>query len=646
MDIALDEMEDVTGKGSEVGDQSNIPFDFDAASDSSSPSESSFSGFSRETFPETIKLAPPPKAKNSASSSLGTPQEKKSKRGNSSASSHKRKGDKPPRSDSSKSQPEASSSRPQPTPAPAPAVAPDLSAITASILAALQPHLTGLQTSMMSEIAQVRTDMSQVRSDVSTVRSEVSTVRSDMSTMETSLRTEVSSVAAQVRDLPSLDPARMAMPSVDSLPAFDPQNPWRSAAFAPLAGGMLTIEGIGTRPISDFERFPPEKELPFCYVRLSEEASIREDRVPKETILYPKDRAQNCLMQAMKDAGCSNSRIVPFKGSLTMFSTSGEMPNPFTSKVLEAVNQAVLEDKTSVSLKEDEATSLLFPGDSPAWEEVVPTFSSGRLTQDCASVQFNEDLPKLPEAMLKAEFEARSRLARTLHHCTVLELAIFRHPDVELLKVLAKSMVGSLSQDLMSFAVARRNCRKHVFQNAQVRHEPTKLINGPIWGASLFPSDLVQEAIAGATQANASLRARWRMPFKRKSQDSSGPQPKNQNWKKQKGNPHFKIPKVPQPQSSYHQSYMVPVSSDQTVQGPQGQQYVVLTPQQSPAFNQAYERQRSFRPKGFFDQLRGGRGAFNRGNTGVQQRGRGKGQYNKGKGSGRGAGAGRGAEGN
>ena len=66
-----------------------------------------------------------------------------------------------------------------------------------------------------------------------------------------------------------------------------------------------------------------------------------------------------------------------------------------------------------------------------------------------------------------------------------------RDPGYDLLKVLVKSMVSTLRNDLSDFMQARRACRKHVFLSAEVRHEPTRLINGPIWGVNLFPTTLV-----------------------------------------------------------------------------------------------------------------------------------------------------------
>ena len=112
---------------------------------------------------------------------------------------------------------------------------------------------------------------------------------------------------------------------------------------------------------------------------------------------------------------------------------------------------------------------------------MAQTFSMGRLAPDCASTQFNEDLSKLPDQLLTAKFESCSRLARTLHSFTLAEMGIFRYPELEFLKVLTTSMVCSLRHDLFELAVARHNCSKHVLQHASIRHEPTKLINDPLW---------------------------------------------------------------------------------------------------------------------------------------------------------------------
>ena len=383
------------------------------------------------------------------------------------------------------------------------------------------------------------------------------------------------------------------MPSAHSLPPFDESNPWRSALRAPCQNEMLTIEGLGTRPISDFEVFPPNGVFPHVYVRLSQSASIREDKVPKETVLFPLNKAQGVLMQALKKNKCDNTKILPFKGGLTMFTTPKELPNPFATKVLEASHQAFTEDKTGPALKEEDLTSLLFPGDSEGWENVASTFSVGKLSPDCFSQQFNENLPRLPDGLINKEFEARTRLARTLHTFTIAELMMSSEPGNDMLKVLVKSMVTSLRNDMTEFMLIRKACRKHLFLTAEVRHESTRLINGPIWGVNLFSTDLVREAIDNAAKLNLSLRRRWGMQEKRKFTEGSGPQPKNKRFRKGS----FRSPKPQQPQA----------------QDQKGQQMTAASSSQSPAFNPVYESQsNSFRMAGFVHN-RGGRGRAGRG---------------------------------
>ena len=109
-----------------------------------------------------------------------------------------------------------------------------------------------------------------------------------------------------------------------------------------------------------------------------------------------------------------------------MFTTPREMPTLFTSKILEAVVQALAEDKPSQSLREQEFTSFLFPADLEAWTDASSSFSIGRFSPDCASEQFNEALPKLPDSLFTTEFEAWSRLARSLHSASLTGFALWR----------------------------------------------------------------------------------------------------------------------------------------------------------------------------------------------------------------------------
>ena len=141
-----------------------------------------------------------------------------------------------------------------------------------------------------------------------------------METFQSKVATDMGILYARVSDLSedraqskasSVDP----MPEANSLPDMEPQNPWHSARFAPVAGDMLYLEGLGSRPITDFERFPPHADLLFCYVRLSHEAALREDKVPQETVLYPRDQAQRCFFSLASGLfglrTCSAARQTP-----------------------------------------------------------------------------------------------------------------------------------------------------------------------------------------------------------------------------------------------------------------------------------------------------------------------------------------------
>ena len=107
-------------------------------------------------------------------------------------------------------------------------------------------------------------------------------------------------------------------------------------------------------------------------------------------------------MQHFKADNCVNMRMLPFKGGLTMLTMPKDMPNPFTTKVLEAVLQALAEDKPSPSLREEEFTSFLFPADSEAWTDVALTFSVGRRAG--LLLLANESLPKFPDSLIAKEF--------------------------------------------------------------------------------------------------------------------------------------------------------------------------------------------------------------------------------------------------
>ena len=142
-----------------------------------------------------------------------------------------------------------------------------------------------------------------------------------------------------------------------------------------------------------------------------------------------------------------------------MFMTPRDLPDPFATNILEAVQLASSEDKPAPALKEEDFTSLLFPGDSEGWEDVASTFSVGKHSADCFSQQFNESLPKLPESLITREFDTRTRLARSLHTFTLTKYMLSRDAGYNLLKVLVKSLVNTLKNDLSDFMQARRAYR-------------------------------------------------------------------------------------------------------------------------------------------------------------------------------------------
>ena len=388
-----------------------------------------------------------------------------------------------------------------------------------------------------------------------------------------------------------------------TLPAAEPNNPWCHTSIAPIHDDQIYFEGLGYRPISDFVQFPPEAPITNCFLRLSPSASVREDKVPKEAVIFPREEAQKLFMAAMKEMSCINTKQLPFKGIYTMFATTPEMANPLSSKILEETHTAVLEGRPLPSMRELEQTSLLLPGTSEGWQEVYATFKAGKLTADCASEQFKEALPKLRDYQIDAEFKARSKLADSLHACTFLELLISANDDWEIIKVLAKPLLRILQRDLYDFIVARRICRKQVLDMANIKHETNRLIDGNIWGEHLFPDDLVQETLDMAVKANHNLRTRWDLQFKRKWEEGKGPMPKNKRFRKNKG---LAAPPPPPP------------AAVAAPAGPSVAQPFIMVPNpnyvQSPAYNPSYDRGSAF--PAYSQHRRGGRGP--RGGRGKQ----------------------------
>ena len=141
---------------------------------------------------------------------------------------------------------------------------------------------------------------------------------------------------------------------------------------------------------------------------------------------------------------------------------------------------------------------------------------------------------------------------KTLNSFTVAEHLMLQHDEIEELKILVKSMVSSLHQDIMDFGLARRTCRRHIFRHAAIMHEPLSLIDSSLWGPSLFPAQLVRDTLEKAAAANQSLRDRLGLSFKRKSQDDASSKSKTSKKKKgssqQKGSntSQYRIPKLTQ----------------------------------------------------------------------------------------------------
>ncbi|XP_068202251.1 uncharacterized protein [Palaemon carinicauda] len=221
-----------------------------------------------------------------------------------------------------------------------------------------------------------------------------------------------------------------AIPDASKLPPFTKSNPWRLALHAPLSDGMLSIEGFGTRPIEDFEFYPPGLQFPFPgFARLTDEALIRLDKVPKETVIFPKEQAQSVLVRAFNEWDCVNTMLTPHKNSYTMFVIDEHTPTPCTTKIIEIAYQASKEEKPLPQLRETELTSLLFPGDHECWRNAPSTFTVGKLSPDCASTQFSERLPKLPESLIKIEFETRCRLSRSINSTALSEMTVATYDD-------------------------------------------------------------------------------------------------------------------------------------------------------------------------------------------------------------------------
>ena len=358
-----------------------------------------------------------------------------------------------------------------------------------------------------------------------------------------------------------------------ALPPWTPDNPWRPCAGLPLNEGYMFLSGaLGARPLHELEFFPNREAYPNCYVRLTPDAAIRTDVVPKEVVLYDHKEAQSQLVSILSLENCVNTQQTAFGGRQVIFRTPKEMVLPFATKSLTANLRAWPSKGPTPTLEECKAISLVLPADGVVWDEVHMTFTVGKLENSVASMQFKEELPLIPARLLTQEYVARQALAEALSHQTLLEILVSNRRKDKAYTLLAKQHLGQLHRILHQFGIARRLCREHVFIHAKVKHEPRRLIDSSLWGKDLFPADIVQEILEKAALENRSLLDKWGIgAAKRKFTPGAGPQPK-----KSRGQPPVQQPRLPS--TVVHQA---PVSL------PPQSQYVYS----SPVVNPTYEAQ-------------------------------------------------------
>ena len=135
--------------------------------------------------------------------------------------------------------------------------------------------------------------------------------------------------------------------------------------------------------------------FPSVFGRLSQPASIKDDKIPKETVFYPLTKPQDLVVQYFNKANCINTKSIPIKGNLAIFTTPLDFPTTFANNMLEAANEAFQEVTEWAALREEESTSLIFPAGSGDWKNVVETFTGSKLSPDCFSFQFKEYPPHI-----------------------------------------------------------------------------------------------------------------------------------------------------------------------------------------------------------------------------------------------------------
>ena len=401
-------------------------------------------------------------------------------------------------------------------------------------------------------------------------------------------------------------------PLYSDLPKDHPELPWSHGLSVRLADGLYLLDKEKPRPISELQFCGDSNRFPHCWVRVAPWAPPRVDSVPKETVLFPYQKAQDRIVELVQKSGFTQTQLTLITSNKAMFQASGDRIFPFASKVFSSVEKALLEEKPCPTLEEHKRTSMLLPNDSEAWKCVGETFSVGKLAPEVGAKQLQENLPYLFDTIIKEEYEARMRLSNSLSFQTLLETCIDSvtvDPRENIFSCLAKQHSGVLKDDLYAFGMARRACRKHVLRNAKVRHEPSKLIDASIWGKDLFPEDVVSEVRAQAMRESKTLIEKWDATVKRQQQGQGG-----RFSKKRKSRPAKKYPQRQQQQQQQQQQHQ------QQQQNPQPQG---TSQQQSPAFvSKREEKKSSYNPRrGKGKQpFRGGRGGKGKGkNTGSSQ---------------------------
>ncbi|XP_066978802.1 uncharacterized protein [Macrobrachium rosenbergii] len=170
------------------------------------------------------------------------------------------------------------------------------------------------------------------------------------------------------------------IPDMVDLPPFDLGNPWRFALRAIQHDGKLTIEGLGTRRLEELEFFPADLLPPYPgFVRLTEEAWIRSDKVPRETVIIPRDQAQSSLLRTLTEWQADNTKLTPFKGNYTMFALGDNLPTPCLNKVALATAGACFDGNPLPQLRETDPTSWCSREVMSSGWMLRPTFTVGKL---------------------------------------------------------------------------------------------------------------------------------------------------------------------------------------------------------------------------------------------------------------------------